>query len=177
MPSSRDRNRASGTSSCESGKKKMRLPCSASAVPPAHLRHARAAPPGGLQTAARDRRRPAPPACSQRVVPSAPKGNGAAEQRAPRDFQGAHGVGQERLRQQQRVLGRPPACCARRAAGSAPGRCPSASNSAELVLDHVGSAPTTSSDGARLGGRQLRHQRARQASSPCVKVVSMPLPE
>jgi hypothetical protein len=48
----------------------------------------------------------------------------------------------------------------------------------ELVLDRRRAGqPATSSDGASRRRRQLGTSAARQASSPCVKVVSMPLPE
>ena len=58
---------------------------------------------------------------------------------------------------------------------------PSSANSRrELVLDHVGQR--ADDEQRRLGAPAARAagsgtSEARQASSPCVKVVSMPLPE
>jgi hypothetical protein len=49
---------------------------------------------------------------------------------------------------------------------------------AELVLDHVGERADHQQRGrARRAAGSSGTSAARQASSPCVKVVSMPLPE
>ena len=49
----------------------------------------------------------------------------------------------------------------------------------ELVLDHVGQRADDEQAGPRpfRSGGSAGTSEARQASSPCVKVVSMPLPE
>ena len=49
----------------------------------------------------------------------------------------------------------------------------------ELVFDHVGQRADDQQRGRRVGAAAGRFgtSAARQASSPCVKVVSMPLPE
>jgi hypothetical protein len=112
------------------------------------------------------------------VVPSAPSGNGAGSRVAPRSSSGAHGVGQEGLGQQQRVLGPTGGIrCARRGGRKCTGPMPSSSN--RRGTGPRPRRPARPPPAARrcVGGGHLRHQRARQASSPCVKVVSMPLPE
>ena len=86
MPSSRARKRASGISSCESGKKKTRLPASALAMTrdsaPGARARGRARSPAGSARVGTPQASAA--ACSQRVVPSAPSGKGAGSRVAPR---------------------------------------------------------------------------------------------
>ena len=94
----------------------------------------------------------------------------------------ARGVGQERLGQQKRRARARPAAGRRRgaAAGSGPARCRGSSNSRRNWSSTTSaSAPTTSSDRSASGVSAGRSgtSEARQASSPWVKVVSMPLPE
>ncbi len=112
-----------------------------------------------------------------------------AERKGRREADGAAlverlaGLGEERLGQTGRRVLRADrrqlvGCCA--AAGSATALDPQlVEQPAELILDDVGErARRPGASGPQSPRfRQLRHQAARQASSPWVKVVSMPLPE
>ena len=84
MPSSRDRKRASGSSSCESGKKNTLRPASIARrdASDATARARGAATVASKRSAATSNVFAA--ACSQAVVPSAPSGNGAPMRPAPR---------------------------------------------------------------------------------------------
>ena len=183
MPSSRDRKRASGISSCESGKKKMRLPGEVFAMAREGAAwRARAGRGDGVEAAGVHAAPFARPRCSQRGRAFGAERERRGEARRAASSSAARGVGEERLRQQERACsGRPPA--ARRsgaAAGSRPVRCRAPANRRRNWSSTTSaSAPTTSSERPAPSARR-RHagtSEARQASSPCVKVVSMPLPE
>ena len=142
---------------------------------------------GAGATACSKRSGATPQACaaaaSHAVVPSAPSGNGAGSQVAPRSVERAGGLGQEGLGQQiarvrpdRRQVGR-----ALRGGRKRTGPTPIASNSRPIWSSTTSaSAPTTScpagtpvaADRGSSGTSAARH-----ASSPWVNVVSMPLPE
>ena len=115
------------------------------------------------------------------VVPSTPSGRGAGMRLRATVFECPRGVEQVRLGQQ--IAGVRP----RRAAD--PSNCASAGRSAsagrarehagELILDHVSQAADDQQLGVGAVGQRgiSGTSEARQASSPWVKVVSMPLPE
>ena len=102
---------------------------------------------------------------------------------APRSSSARAVSAEERLRQQEARVRPDRRQVARRgaAAGSDRCRCRAASNRrAELVFDHVGQRADDQQRRRRVGALRPAAPApatARQASSPCVKVVSMPLPE
>jgi hypothetical protein len=95
-------------------------------------------------------------------------------------FERARGVGQEGLRQQEAVFG-PMAgsSVARRGGKKRTGPGPGRGTGARTGLRPRRQRADDQQRIRCIGGRRrhLGTQAARQASSPCVKVVSMPLPE
>ncbi len=180
MPSSRARNRASGISSCESGKKNTRLPASSGrrrdsawrvrSSPGAVTRRNRSGATSQAFAAA----------SSHSVVPSAPIGNGAARRVAPRSSSARAVSARNGCARRNRVP-RPTGArsCARRGGKNRTGPTPRSSNRRRIWSSTTSaSAPTTRSvraSSAASGSSGTRE--ARQASSPWVNVVSMPLPE
>ena len=162
----------------------MRLPASCVAI--ARQRALARARAQGCVTAANARRVDAEGvgrgARATRVVPSAPSGNGAASRVAPRSSSARAVSARNGCASRNEVSGP--------TGGSAVGaaRRKEAHRSdaelveqpRELILDDVGQR---ADDEQRVGPRSVRvggsagTSEARQASSPCVKVVSMPLPE
>jgi hypothetical protein len=180
IPISRARKRASGTSSCESGKKKTDLPASRSRCT-ARARSARARPgartastcAGAMPTAAAA-------AANHAVVPSAPIGNGAAIRVAPRSSSARIVSARKGCASSTRVPGATAGMrSARRPGRNATSAMPSSAKSrANWSSTTSGRAPATTRPG-RSGSAagSVGTSEARHASSPCVKVVSMPLPD
>ena len=118
---------------------------------------------------------------SQAVVPSTPSGKGAAMRVAPRSSS-ARAVSARNgwassnagVRADRRQL---PGSARRQEAHRRDAEL--GEEPRELILDHVGQRADDEQRGCRIGGVvwQVATSAARQASSPCVKVVSMPLPE
>ena len=181
MPHSRARNRASGISSWMSGKKKIRLPSQAVAARAIGLARARAR----RRDAASKRARATPKAAAAAREPGGRAFRAEREGRG--DAAGAARFEQPRVSPQERLgeeEARVRADGRQVVARARPGRkrdraMPSpAKRRRELVLDHVGERADDEQRrrAVRLAGRSGT-SAARQASSPCVNVVSMPLPE
>ncbi|MGC4075749.1 MAG: hypothetical protein QM702_01680 [Rubrivivax sp.] len=88
----------------------------------------------------------------------------------------ARGVGEERLGEQETRAGADRRQVARRGAGQEVHRPMPSPNTAQLVFDDVGERADDQQPRSSPAGSSGT-SAARQASSPCVKVVSMPLPE
>ena len=159
MPSSRARKRASGTSSCESGKRKTRLPASRSRAP-ATARCARSRP-GSVTRRKRAASTPQASAAarSQSVVPSAPSGNGAASRSAPRSSSARAVSARNGCASRNEVPGPTGgSSAARRGGRKRTGAMPSSAKSRRSCPSTTSaSAPATRSDA--LAGRCRRQRR------------------
>ena len=181
MPNSRDKNRANGISSWESGKKKMLFP-SRCTFARASAALARAV---GADTAA-SKRSPGTPkavaaACNQAVVPSTPSGNGADKSTAPRACRARAVSAKKGCASNSRVWRPTGAWSDARRGGKKRTRSMPMLLNRRMNWSSTTSArvPTTSSScGARAAcSGSPGTIDDKQASSPCVNVVSIPLPE
>ena len=166
MPSSRDRKRASGISSCESGKKKTRLPASFVAVA-RRARGARARARGAV-TACEARRSGTPKAVGGGLQP---RRRALGAERERRGEAASRRALRARARCRRGTAARAGSACPGRPAGSSPerrggrkrtGPMPSSSKRRRNWSSTTSaSAPTTSSDARRVGRRRRhrRHQR------------------
>ena len=178
MPHSRARKRASGISSWLSGKKKTDLPASVSeACAMAFRARARGASVAAAKLSSETPKASAM-ARSQAVVPSSPKGKGAAIWVAPRRVSSEWVSPRKGCARTNCVFGPTAVVLSMWRAGSRrTGPTPIAPSRPSIWSSTTsGSAPTTRSSRASVWGRTGTMQ-ARQASSPSVKVVSMPEPE